>query len=168
MKKLIALLLAALMVLSFAACAGTKDSPTPNCDYDETTKAPVDDDEDSTDAATEPPTQESEDMPTQEPTDAPTEEPTPEQAGSGLRPEFKDAMEHYEAFYDEYCDFMAQYMANPYDPTLLAEYADMLAELAEMDSAFEAWGDSDLNDEELAYYLEVQTRVLQKLSSVLQ
>ena len=104
--------------------------------------------------------------PTPEPTAEPTPEPTPEPA-AGMRPEFKEAMDSYEAFYDEYCAFMKKYQANPADLSLLAEYANMMSKLTEMDEKFDAWEDGDLNDEELKYYMEVQTRVTQKMLEVL-
>lgn len=85
---------------------------------------------------------------------------------NGLRPEFKEAMDSYEAFYDEYCDFMVKYKANPTDSKLLAEYSEMLIKLSEMEEAFEAWEDEDLSNEELVYYLEVSNRVTQKLLKV--
>lgn len=81
----------------------------------------------------------------------------------GMRPEFKEAMDAYEAFYDEYCDFMVKYNDNPSDLTLILEYTQMLARLAEMDSSFEAWDESEMNDAELKYYLDVNNRVIQKL-----
>ena len=104
--------------------------------------------------------------PTPEPTAEPTPEPTPEPAAS-MRPEFKEAMDSYEAFYDEYCAFMKKYQENPADLSLLAEYANMMSKLTEMDEKFDAWEDGDLNDEELKYYMEVQTRVTQKMLEVL-
>lgn len=81
----------------------------------------------------------------------------------GMRPEFKEAMDSYEAFYDEYCALMKQYSANSTDLTLLGKYADMLTRLSEMDEKFEAWEDGDLNDAELKYYLEVNSRITAKL-----
>ena len=104
--------------------------------------------------------------PTPEPTAEPTPEPTPEPA-AGMRPEFKEAMDSYEAFYDEYCAFMKKYQENPADLSLLAEYANMMGKLTEMDEKFDAWENGDLNDEELKYYMEVQTRVTQKMLEVL-
>lgn len=85
---------------------------------------------------------------------------------SSLRPEFKEAMDSYEAFCDEYCDFMMQYKENPSDLKLLAGYSDMLIKLSEMEESFEAWEDEDLSKEELAYYVEVTNRVAQKLLEI--
>ncbi|MEY8233618.1 leucine-rich repeat domain-containing protein [Oscillospiraceae bacterium 50-16] len=82
---------------------------------------------------------------------------------AGIRPEFKEAMDSYEAFYDEYCAFMKQYSANPTDLTLLGKYTDMLSRLADMDEKFEAWESEDLSNEELKYYLEVSNRITAKL-----
>ena len=90
-----------------------------------------------------------------------------EELVDGMRSEFKEAMDSYEAFYDEYCDFMKKYNDNPSDLKLLAEYADMLSEAADMDEAFEEWDEEAMNDAELKYYLEVNNRVMQKLVDVM-
>lgn len=82
---------------------------------------------------------------------------------SGIRPEFKDAMDSYEAFYDEYCALMKQYSENPTDLTLLSKYSDMLSRLSDMDEKFEEWESEDMSNEELKYYLEVTNRVTSKL-----
>lgn len=85
----------------------------------------------------------------------------------GMRPEFKEAMDSYEAFYDEYCNFMKKYNENPSDMELLAEYTDMIAKSAEATKKFEAWEDDDgMNNTELKYYLEVNNRIMQKLLEV--
>lgn len=87
---------------------------------------------------------------------------------NGMRPEFKEAMDSYEAFYDEYCDFMKKYEANPSDMTLITEYANMVSKLADMDAKFNAWDESEMNAAELKYYAEVNSRVAQKLLEVSQ
>lgn len=84
----------------------------------------------------------------------------------GMRPDFKAAMDSYEAFYDEYCDFLTRYQENPMDLRLLADYAVMMTRLSEMEAAFDAWDADDMNPVESAYYFEVSARVLQKLSAV--
>ena len=83
-----------------------------------------------------------------------------------IRPEFKEAMDSYEAFYTEYCEFMKKYSENPTDLTLLAKYADMLVKAEEMNEAFEEWDEDDLNSEELKYYLDVNNRVMKMLVDV--
>lgn len=86
----------------------------------------------------------------------------------GMRPEFKDAMDSYEAFYDEYCDILKKYTENPSDMKLLADYTDMLTKSAEMAEKFDDWENDDLNSAELQYYLDVNNRVTQKLLDVVE
>lgn len=95
-----------------------------------------------------------------------TESKSTDAITDGLRPEFKEAMDSYEAFYEEYCDFMKKYSANPTDMTLLVKYGEMLAKTEKMNSAFEKWDNEDLNNEELKYYLDVQNRVMQMLVDI--
>lgn len=83
-----------------------------------------------------------------------------------MRPEFKEAMDSYEAFYDEYCEFMKKYNANPTDTELISSYGDIMTEMVEMTEKFEAWEENDLNTAELKYYIEVNNRVAQKLVDV--
>lgn len=86
---------------------------------------------------------------------------------SEVRSEFKEAMDAYEAFYDEYCDILQKYYNNPTDLTLLAEYSNLMTKAVEMDETFAKWESEDLNSEELKYYLEVNNRVMQKLVDVM-
>ena len=39
----------------------------------------------------------------------------------GMRPEFKEAMDAYEAFYKEYCELLKKYTANPTDFSILGQ-----------------------------------------------
>ena len=85
----------------------------------------------------------------------------------GMRPEFKAAMDSYEAFIDEYVAFMQKYAASDgSSPTLIADYASYLDKYAKMVADFEKWDDEDLNAAETAYYITVETRVAQKLVGV--
>ena len=81
----------------------------------------------------------------------------------GIRPEFKAAMDAYESFYDEYCEFLTKYQANPTDLALLLKYAELMAEAEKMNKAFAEWETADMSQEEMKYYLEVTTRVQQKM-----
>ncbi len=89
-----------------------------------------------------------------------------EDTSNNIRPEFKETMDSYEAFYTEYCDFMKKYSENLTDLTLLTKYGDILAKAVEMNEAFEAWDKNELNTEELKYYLDVNNRVMQMLIDV--
>lgn len=89
-----------------------------------------------------------------------------EELVDSMRPEFKEAMDSYEAFYDEYFNILKKYAENPSDIKLLADYTDMLTKAAEMTEKFDAWENSDMNSAELKYYLDVNNRVTQKLLEV--
>lgn len=95
-----------------------------------------------------------------------TTEASAASSANGMRPEFKEAMDAYEAFYDEYCEFMVSYQKNPSDLKLIAQYGRLMTKMVDVNAAFEKWDESDLNNEELKYYLEVNSRVMQKLVDV--
>lgn len=84
----------------------------------------------------------------------------------GLRKDFKEAMDSYEAFMNEYCDFMEKYSKNPTDASLMADYMSYMSKYDDFTKKFDQWGGEDLNDEEFAYYMEVQTRVYKRLAEV--
>lgn len=89
-----------------------------------------------------------------------------EQKEDTIRPEFKEAMDAYEAFYDEYCKFMEEYKKNPTDLSLLGKYTEMLTKLDEMNKAFQAWDEDEMSTAELKYYLDVNNRVTQKMIDI--
>lgn len=85
----------------------------------------------------------------------------------GMHPEFKEAMDSYEEFMTEYCVFMQKYDdSDGTDVSLLTEYTEYLGKYAEFVASFEEWDEDEMNDTELAYYLDVQTRVNKKLLEV--
>ncbi len=84
----------------------------------------------------------------------------------GMHTDFKEAMDSYETFMNEYCDFIEKYNANPSDTTLLADYATYMSKYAEFSDKFDKLGERDLNDAETAYYIQVQARVTTRLAQV--
>lgn len=112
---------------------------------------------------TEPPADDSEQTP--EP-DTENEETEGNNNSTAIDPDFKAAMDSYEKFMDEYVAFMKKYSANPTDMSLLAKYSEFMSDYADFVEDFEKWEDEDLNDAELAYYLEVQARVTKKLADM--
>lgn len=89
-----------------------------------------------------------------------------------IRPEFKELMDQYEAFFDDYIAFMKKYMsASSDDPMtmlgMLQDYLDWLEKYSEIMEDFEDVGDSDLTRAETFYYAEVALRIEQKLLSVM-
>lgn len=83
---------------------------------------------------------------------------------TGIRPEFKEAMDSYEAFFDEYIEFLESYDAN--DMSMLLEYTSFLSQYNETMGKLEDIDESELSPEEDAYYLEVMLRIDQKLITV--
>ncbi len=84
----------------------------------------------------------------------------------GMRPEFKEAMDSYEEFYENYCEVMKAYSNNPTDLSILTEYAELMQKSVEMSEKFEAWDEEEMNNAELMYYLDVNGRVTQMLLEV--
>lgn len=84
----------------------------------------------------------------------------------GMRPEFKEALDSYEAFFNEYCEFMEKYAENPTDLELVVEYADYMTQYADTVSKMENLDDGTMNDAETKYYIEVTGRITQKLLEV--
>mgnify|MGYP000322716592 FL=1 len=83
-----------------------------------------------------------------------------------MRKDFKEAMDSYEAFMNEYVEFIKKYQSNPNDAKLLADYAKYMSKYADMCDKFDKWESQDLNATEQAYYIDVQARVSKKLLEV--
>lgn len=84
-----------------------------------------------------------------------------------MRKNFKEAMDSYEAFIDEYVAFMEKYKdSDGTDPSMLTDYAKYVSKYTEMAENFSKWEDEDMNAAETAYYIEVQARVSKKLIAI--
>lgn len=102
-------------------------------------------------------------------TDTSTQSAQTSELVDGMRPEFKEAMDSYETFIDEYIAFMEKYAASDgSDLSLLTDYTSYMSKYADMMADFEQWENEEMNTEETAYYIEVQSRVSQKLLQVAQ
>ena len=99
----------------------------------------------------------------------PTETTKPSNNSTGVSKEFKETMDSYEKFFDEYIAFMKKYeKSNGTDVSLIADYAKYMQQYAETMKKFEDMKDDDMNAEETAYYIQVQSRINQKLLEVAQ
>ena len=156
MKKAISVMLVLVLVLSLAACGGkapdTSGSDNISDTNHEDTYVP------DTTTATTPSTQPS--------TEATTPATTEEMGSDEIDPDFKAAVDSYEAFFDEYVAIMKKYKENPTDLSILTDYATYMGQYADMMQKFEAWENEDLNKAELAYYIDVQARITKKLLEV--
>lgn len=90
-------------------------------------------------------------------------EENPSSLLKGIRPEFKEAMDSYEAFFDEYCDFMNKYSENPADLSLLTEYLEYIEKYPDVMDKMNKLGEEEMSDEELLYYSQTMLRIEQKL-----
>lgn len=89
-------------------------------------------------------------------------------ASPAVSPEVKEFWDSYEAFVDEYIDFMEAYAKNPSDLSLLSKLYDYIGRLTELEKKGDAYTDAkQYSGADLAYSLEVSARVLQKLSGAL-
>ncbi len=80
-----------------------------------------------------------------------------------IRPEIREAIDSYEAFIDEYCEFMARYSeSDGSDLGLLVDYATFMGKLEDYTEKFDALED-DLTDAEYWYYIEVVNRCNEKM-----
>ena len=91
------------------------------------------------------------------------------QSSGEVTPEFKEMMDSYEAFMNQYCDFMVKYTnatSSGDSATLLAmtaDYASLVQQELDWASKIDGIDESTLSPADDAYYLEVQGRVLKKL-----
>ena len=91
------------------------------------------------------------------------------QTSDVVAPEFKEMMDSYEAFMNQYCDLMVKYVnatSSGDTATLLAmtaDYASLVQQELDWASKIDGIDESTLSPADDAYYLEVQGRVLKKL-----
>lgn len=85
---------------------------------------------------------------------------------NGMRPEFKEAMDSYEAFFDEYCTFMKKYNSSSNPTSMLSDYMSFISRYAETMTKLNEISDDEMNSAELLYYTEVMARINQKLLDV--
>lgn len=106
-------------------------------------------------------------VPTLETTLEPIIEETPEETAetkasvNGVTPEFKEQMDSIEAFYDKYIDFMKSYDGSSLDMTL--KYAELMKQYYDTNKKLEEMDTSAMTPADEAYYIEVYTRINQKL-----
>lgn len=85
---------------------------------------------------------------------------------SGIRPEFKEAMDSYSAFFDSYCDFMKSY--DSYNITMLIKYSEMMTQYADTMEKIDAIDESTLSSEEDAYFLQTMAHINQEIAEAAQ
>jgi hypothetical protein len=84
----------------------------------------------------------------------------------GISPDFKKAMDSYESFFIEYVEFMKEYKTSKDSISMLADFTEYMTQYADMMEKMNAVSETELSDADLKYYLEVTTRITQKLAEV--
>ncbi len=84
----------------------------------------------------------------------------------GVSASFKETMDSYEAFMDEYVEFMEKYSKSDDVIGMLGEYTEFMSKYSDYMSKIQAIDQDELSVADAAYYLEVTTRVTQKLLKV--
>lgn len=85
-------------------------------------------------------------------------------SASGVSADFKATMDGYEAFFDEYIEFMKLYEDDPTSADLLAQYSDFMSQYTDTMAAMTSLDTSELSDADYAYYFEVTGRIYEKLA----
>lgn len=182
MKKIICVFLAFVLVLGLTACGkdeeATAENPTEGVSESKT---------ENTVKSAEPVEITPAEAPTSEHSDAESEEKieevpaiseqpeevepaendsSSEEMVDGMRVSFKEAMDSYEKFFDEYVAFMKKYQESDNATEMLSDYLKFMEQYSEMTKKMEEWNDGTLNDAELKYYLDTMNRVTQKLLEI--
>lgn len=88
-----------------------------------------------------------------------------ENSSKAIRPDVKEALDSYEQFFDEYCEFIKKYEEADQPFSMLMDYLSFMQSYTDAMVKLEAMED-DLNDAELVYYMQVTGRITQKLLEV--
>lgn len=80
--------------------------------------------------------------------------------------DFKATMDAYESFMNEYCDFMEKYENSDDTAGMLADYADMMSQYGEWVDKIDDIDEDSLSADDLAYYTQINARVLQRLGEI--
>lgn len=85
-------------------------------------------------------------------------------SANGVDPDLKAFLDSYETYMDEYCEFMENYDAS--DANMMMEYSEMLTKYADFAEKADAYETETMSAADNEYYLEVMTRVNEKLLQV--
>jgi hypothetical protein len=72
-------------------------------------------------------------------------------------------MDEYEAFFDEYVEFMQKYAASDNPVALMSEYLEFMQKYTKYMEALDAIDESTLSDADALYFAQVNLRIEEKL-----
>lgn len=84
----------------------------------------------------------------------------------GMHRDFKEAMDSYEEFFDEYVAFMKKYENSDNPMPMFSDYTKFMSQYSETMQKLDEWKSKDLNTKEAAYLLDVTNRINKKLLEV--
>lgn len=84
----------------------------------------------------------------------------------GMHRDFKEAMDSYEEFFDEYVAFMKKYENSDNPMSMFSDYTKFMSQYSETMQKLDEWKSKDLNTKEAAYLLDVTNRINKKLLEV--
>lgn len=84
-------------------------------------------------------------------------------AGDQVNPEFKAMLDEYESFMDGYIEFMQEYEESDNPIGMMADYAKLMADYASFAEKMDAIDEDALSAPDYAYYVEIMSRVSQKM-----
>lgn len=88
-------------------------------------------------------------------------------AVSGVDPELKAFLDSYEEFMDEYIAFMKKYSEDPSNAvSMLTEYTTIMEKYGDFAEKIDQYDEKEMSTEDAKYYLEVTTRVTQKMLEI--
>ncbi len=108
----------------------------------------------------------------EEPTEPaePAESEQSEEAGAPAESDsgdFRVMIDEYEAFMNEYCDFMEKYNSDSSNVVSMAiDYANMVAQYGEWAEKMDAIDESTLSVEDTQYYIDAQTRINKRMLEI--
>lgn len=92
-----------------------------------------------------------------------TEDSSEDEDGEDTGYDWQEFIDDYEAWVDDYIDFMAKYKANPTDLSLISDYAEMMTDMSEWSERANEIKD-DLSTAEALKYSAELTRIAAKLA----
>lgn len=81
-----------------------------------------------------------------------------------IDPQFKKAMDSYESAMKEYSSFMKKYTSSSNPVSMMTDYNRIMEKYTNANNEFNKIKKESLNSAELAYYLEVQSRVVKNMN----
>ena len=90
------------------------------------------------------------------------------EAADGIRPEFKESMDAFEKFIDDYYDFCVKYSKSPDDMSMMMDYLSWMTDYTETMEKLDEIDEESLTPAEDAYYLEVMLHIEKKSLEAMQ